>query len=142
MYKRQDLPGVRPGETKGDALLRPNGPAYTRITADNPTQDQGTLYAYDGKYRRIVAFKKSDGTFVGQYMVPPTSPLLSALKGLFVTTGTGGANPVLYWIESGRLYSASLNPSAAPANQPSASLGPSPTSSGPAGPSASPSKKP
>jgi hypothetical protein len=137
-----DLPGVRTGETKGDALLRPKGPSYIRVTADNPNQDQGTFYAYDVQYRRIVAFKKSDGTFVGQYMVPPTSPLLSALKGLFVTTGTGGTNPVLYWVESGRLYSASLNPSATPTTQASASLGPSPTLSGSTRPSASPSKKP
>ena len=92
-------------------------------------------------YRRVVAFKKSDGTFVGQYMVPPTSPLLSALKGLFVTTGTGGTNPVLYWVESGRLYSASLNPSATPTTQATASLSPSPMS-GSAGPSASASTKP
>jgi hypothetical protein len=137
-----DKPGVRTGEPNGDVLLRPKAPVYTRLTADNPNQDQGTFYAYDGLYRRIVAFKKSDGTFVGQYMVPPTSPLLSALKGLFVTTGTGGTNPVLYWIESGRLYSASLNPSATPTSPASASLSPSPTLSGSAGPSASVSTKP
>jgi hypothetical protein len=137
-----DLPGVRTGETKGDVLLRPKGPSYIRMTADNPVQDQGTFYAYDVQYRRIVAFKKSDGTFIGQYMVPPTSPLLSALKGLFVTTGTGGTNPVIYWVESGRLYSAALNPSATPTTQASASPGPPPTPSGSTRPSASPSTKP
>ncbi len=125
-----DPPGVRTGDKDGDILLRPKGPSYTRLTADNPDQDQGNLYAYDVMYRRIVAFTKSDGTFIGQYMVPPSSPLLSALKGMFVTTSAGGANPVLYWIESGSLYGAALNPSATPANQASPSLGSSPASSG------------
>jgi hypothetical protein len=137
-----DPPGVRGNDKKGDVLLRPKGPAYTRITADNPTQDQGNFYAYDGMYRRIVSFTKSDGTFIGQYMVPPSSPLLSAVKGLFVTTGTGGTNPVVYWIESGSLYGASLNPSALPTSQPSSSLSPSPGPSGSNAPSSNPTKKP
>jgi outer membrane protein assembly factor BamB len=57
-----------------DTLIRPQAPYYTRLTADNPTQDQGTFYAYDNTNRRIVAFKKSDGSIVGQYMVPDTRP--------------------------------------------------------------------
>jgi hypothetical protein len=137
-----DPPGVRGNDTKGDVLLRPKGPAYTRLTADNPTQDQGTFYAYDGMYRRIVSFTKSDGTFIGQYMVPPSAPLLSAVKGMFVTTGTGGTNPVLYWIESGSLYGASLNPSATPTSQPSSSLSPSAGPSGSNAPSSNPTTKP
>ena len=142
-----DPPGSRTGEKKGDILLRPNGPVYTRLTADNPTQDQGTFYAYDGLNRRIVAFTKSGGTFVGQYMVPATMPWLSALKGLFVTTGANGTNPTLYWIESSKLMSASLNPSSAPtslpsASLPSASLRPSSSTSSGQSPSAGPSRKP
>jgi len=136
-----DPPGVRSGEKDGDVLLRPKAPVYTRLTADNPNQDQGTFYAYDGLNRRIVAFKKSDGTFFGQYMVPPTMPWLSALKGLFVTTGTGGTNPTLYWIESGSLMRASLNPSSTPTSQASSSLKPSPSSSVPPATSPSPSGK-
>jgi hypothetical protein len=137
---KPDPPGVRDGEPKGDILLRPNAPIYTRLTADNPNDDQGTFYAYDSMNRRVVAFRKSDGSFVAQYMVPPTMPWLSALKGLFVTTGAGGTNPTLYWIESGNLLSASLNPSGTPTSQASSSL--SPTSSGSRAPSASPSTKP
>jgi hypothetical protein len=137
-----DPPGSRTGEKKGDVLLRPNGPVYTRLAADNPTQDQGTFYAYDGLNRRVVAFAKNDGTFVGQYMVPTTMPWLSALKGLFVTTGANGTNPTLYWIESSKLMSASLNPSTSPTSQPSASLRPSAGAPSGQAASAGPSKKP
>ncbi len=107
-----------------DTLIRPKAPYYTKLTADNPAQDQGTFYAYDGLNRRIVAFKKSDGSIVGEYMVPANTPWFTALTGLFVTTGTGGTNPTLYWTESGSLMRASLNPSSAP----------SPTASGSAEP--------
>jgi hypothetical protein len=133
-----DAPGVRGTDTKGDILLRPKGPVYTRLTADNPNKDQGNFYAYDGLNRRVVGFKK-DGTFIGQYMVPPTLPWLSSVKGLFVTTGTGGTNPVLYWIESGNLMSSPLSPSSTPAG--SASPGPggskAPGSPGASGPNPS-----
>ena len=112
----------KPAST-GDQLLRPNGPFYTRLTADNPAQDAGTFYAYDGLNRRIVAFTKSDGSIVGQYMVPANTPWFSALTGMFVIPGTGGSSPTLYWTEGGNLMSAYLNPSAAPSA--SASPGPS-----------------
>jgi hypothetical protein len=137
-----DPPGSRDGEPKGDALLRPKAPVYTRLTADNPNQNQGTFYAYDGMNRRIVAFKKSDGSFVGQYMVSPTSPLLTDLKDLIVTTGTGGANPTLYWIEGGSLYGAPLNPSGTPTSRASSSLNPSPSSSGSPSAAPNPTKTP
>jgi hypothetical protein len=121
-------------DSPGDRVLRPD-PYYTWLTADNPTQDQGTFYAYDGPNRRIIAFKKSDGSIVGQYMVPATSNWLSAVKGLFVSGGT------LYWIESGSLMSAPLNPSTTPAGSapPTQSLAPSPPRSSA---SASPPAKP
>jgi hypothetical protein len=81
-------------------------PFYIRLTADNSAQDTGVFYAFDGPGRRIVAFKKIDGAFVGQYAVASSTGLLSALTGMFVV-GTG-ANAVLYWTESGSLRSAAL----------------------------------
>jgi len=87
---------------------------YTRLTADNPAQDQGTFYAYDRANKRIVAFSKTDGSFVAQYMVPAGTSWFSAVTGMFVTTGSGGTNPTLYWTEVGNLMSASLARTAAP----------------------------
>jgi len=130
----------------GDKLLRPNGPVYTRLVADNPNKDQGTFYAYDGLNRRIVAFKKLDGTVVGQYMVPSSTPWFTALTGMFVTTGAGGTNPTLYWTESGNLMCASLSSSGNSGAGASTCGLPSPGASGSAtsspGAKASPSKKP
>ena len=117
----------------GDKLLRPNGPVYTRLTADNPAQDQGTFYAYDGINRRIVAFKKIDGSIVGQYMVPPDAPWFTSLAGMFVTTGAGGSNPTLYWIESGNLMSAALSSTGTSTPGASAGLLPPSGASGAAG---------
>ena len=107
-----------------DTLIRPQAPYYTRLVADNPTQDQGTFYAFDNTNRRVIAFKKSDGSIVGQYMVPDSTPWFSALTGMFVTgtatstptsgtstsTATTITNPILYWTESGNLMGAQLVP--------------------------------
>ncbi len=111
-----------------DKLIRPTAPFYTRLAADNPAKDQGNLYAYDALNRRIVAFRKSDGTIMGQYMVPATTPWFTALKGMFVTTDSSGANPTLYWTEAGSLMKAALNPSSS--STPSASSSAIPASPG------------
>jgi hypothetical protein len=129
-----------PPDTTGTTPIRA-APHYTRLTADNPADDQGTFYAYDVTGQRIVAFKKIDGTIVGQYMVPPTTNWFTNLKGMFVTTGTGGINPTLYWVESGSLMSASLTPSGSPVASPSGSVKPSTSGSvKPSTPAVSPSK--
>ena len=93
-----------------DTLIRPQAPFYTRLTADNPDQGDRTFYGYDGPSRRIVAFKESDGSIAGEYMVAPNSPWFSAVTGMFVTTQSDGSTPTLYWTESGNLMSASLTP--------------------------------
>jgi hypothetical protein len=120
-----------PADTK-DGLLRPLAPKYTRLTADNSAQGQGTFYAYDGPSRRVVAFKKSDGTIVGQYIVPPTMNWFSALTGMSVVPGVGTASPTLYWTEGSNLMRAYLGPQGeAPAATPSPSANPSSSQSAP-----------
>ncbi|MGD0247772.1 MAG: hypothetical protein ABSB75_01840, partial [Candidatus Limnocylindrales bacterium] len=131
----QAVSGWRP-DPPPDALLRPKGPHYVRLTADDSRKGQGTFYAYDNLNRRVVAFKKADGTIVGQYMVPPTAPWFTALTGLFVVPGTNGASPTLYWTEAGSLMSATLAPTSTATPSTSGSAKPS-TSNGSAGASAS-----
>jgi hypothetical protein len=134
-----------PADTK-DGLLRPLAPVYKRLTADNPAQDLGTFYAYDSANRRVVAFKKSDGTIVGQYIVPPTMNWFSHLTGMFVVPGVGTASPTLYWTEGSNLMRAYLGPQGqAPTATSSPSANPSSSQSGPiksgvpsSGPSATP----
>ena len=87
----------------------PGGPApyYTLITGDGSAPGQLSVYGYDRVNRRIVAFSKVDGALLGQYAAPPGTPWLSAVTGMFVTSGVGGTT-TLYWTESGNLMSAPL----------------------------------
>jgi hypothetical protein len=128
-----------PPDTKAK-LLRVSTPQYTRLTADNSAQDQGTFYAYDGANRRVVAFKKSDGSIVGQYIVPATMNWFSHLTGMFVIPGVGTAAATLYWTEGSNLMRAYLgaagdSPSPSSTVNPSASAG----SAKPGAPTAFPS---
>jgi hypothetical protein len=73
---------------------------------------------------------------MGDYMVPAGEPWLSDVRGMFVAKDESGANPVIYWVESGNLMSANLNPSGAtapttPGGSPPASGLPRTTSSPP-----------
>ncbi|HEX7497815.1 MAG TPA: hypothetical protein VF344_05050 [Candidatus Limnocylindrales bacterium] len=93
-------------------------PYYTRLTADDPAQDQGTFYAYDRTNRRVVAFSKQSGALVAQYGEPAGSTSLSGLTGMFVTNGTAGSAPMLYWTVGGVLMRAPLSATGAPAVTP------------------------
>jgi type II secretory pathway pseudopilin PulG len=120
-------------------LIRPTPPYYTRLVANTNVQDQGVFYGFDNQNRRIVAFKKIDGTIVGQYMVPDNTPWLTDVTGMFVTGGVDATNPILYWTESGNLMGAALNPANGGTPSPSGSVKPS--TSGGSLPPASPSTK-
>ncbi|HEX7491566.1 MAG TPA: hypothetical protein VF337_07660 [Candidatus Limnocylindrales bacterium] len=138
----QAVTGWKP-DLPGDELLR-QAPKYTLIAADSLDQGTGIFYAYDNLNQRIVAFKKIDGTIVGQYMAPATTPWFTNVAGMFIvpaggtttvtagtsvqTTTTGGTAPTLYWIEGGSLMSAVLaasttDSSASGSSKPSASTG-------------------
>ncbi len=120
----------------GDTVIRPKTPFYTRLAADNSTADQGDLLAYDGVGRRVVSFAKSNGSYVGEYVLPDSSPFFSALTGMFVRTGANGSNPTLFWIEGGNLLAAPLYvPEASPSGS-----GASPNASGQATVKPSPTK--
>jgi type II secretory pathway pseudopilin PulG len=124
----------------GDELLRP-APNYKLITADILDQHTGIFYAYDNLNRRVVAFKKTDGTIVGQYMAPPTTPWFTNMTGMFVVPGANNAPPTLYWIEGGSLMRAVLGSSSSTGSSPSSSSKPSSSPSRSA-PAASGSTKP
>jgi len=130
-----------PPDTKA-GLLRPKAPVYKRLTADDSAQDVGTFYAYDSTNRRVVAFKKSDGSVIGQYIVPPTMNWFSALTGMFVIPASGNAPPILYWTEGSNLMRASLSlQSGAPAGSPSPGINLSPSPAG-SSKSSAPSTRP
>jgi hypothetical protein len=121
----------------GDTVIRPDPPFYTKLSADTVVKDQGNVYAYDGKGRRVVAISKSKGLYIQEWVVPDESPYFAALKGMFVRVGAGGADPTLFWIEGSNLMSAAL----APEPEPSGSESPGASGASPgASPAASPTK--
>lgn len=126
-YERGQAVGGWKPDPPPDTLLRPKGTYYTRLAADDRAKGQGTFYAFDNLYRRVVAFAKADGTIAGQYTVAPGAPWLTALTGLFVVPGTNGAPATLYWTEAGSLMKATL----------AATTAVTPSTSGSASPSAS-----
>jgi hypothetical protein len=99
----------------GDKVVRPSDPFYTHISADNDRADQGNLYVYDGSGRRVVCITKSNGRYVGEFILPASSPFFSAVGGMFIRTGPNSSNPTLFWIEGGNLLTAPLyTPTASP----------------------------
>ncbi len=84
------------------SAAEPNDPYYTHLAADDPSQDQGTLYAYDRSNKQVVAIRKADGSSVGTY---GASAGLNDLSSMFVVTGVDQAR-TLYWITGGNLMSA------------------------------------
>jgi len=88
---------------------RTEKPFYTHLTADNAAQDQGTFYACDSANGRIVAFTKTAGAFVQQYMVPAGSHWFTSLTGMFRRARDRRDRHALL-TESGNLMSASLQP--------------------------------
>ncbi len=123
-----------PPDSIGPTALRPL-PVYKRMASDDPAQDKGHFYAYDVKNRRIVEFLKSDGSVVGQYMVPDDTPWFTALTDMFVLPAVGDASPILYWTEGSSLMRASLVPTgpSTPLSTPGASPGASASGSAGAG---------
>ena len=120
-----------------DTVIRPAAPFYTRLSADNSIKDQGNLYAYDGGGRRVVSVTKSNGNYMGEFVLPSSSNYFTALQGMFVRTGANGSNPTLFWVEAGNLLSAPLSTTSA-GSTPSPGA---PSSPSPSGGSASPPPK-
>lgn len=99
------------GVADGWTLDSPPGlgqPYYTRLAADNAAQDRGTLYAFDRANGRVVAFRKVDGSFIGQYAAQG-SPYPRDPGDMFVVAGGNGDAPTLYWTEAGAVMSAALS---------------------------------
>lgn len=104
-----------PGWSLANPAAPPSaGQFYARLTADDPNQDKGNLYAYDRSNRAVFAFAKRDGAYVAQYSISSDAQWFSALAGMFVVPGAGATPATLFWVESGSLMSAALDGSAAP----------------------------
>ncbi len=86
-------------------------PYFTHLTADEPTQDRGNLYAYDRANHQVVVMRKIDGAFVAAYRAPAA---LDSVTALFVVKASDGSE-TLYWTSGGNLMTAPLSAGSAAA---------------------------
>jgi hypothetical protein len=120
-----------------DTTIRPN-PAFTWISSpDRPdgstSRRNGRIYAFDDTNDRVVAFNKSDGKFIEQYLPAGDPDAWEGLRGLVVLPPPEADAPsTMWWISSTGLHSALLEavsatggPSASPGSSPDAGASPS-----------------
>jgi len=122
----------------GDAIVRPN-PRYTLI-ASGSDRRVGQIYGYDATNQRVVAFLKSDGSFVAQYRLAAGSTGWADLRGWYVQPGLADQPDTLVWISGTTVHRTILEALTSPLGSPGAS---GPAASGqPGTPSPHPSTRP
>ncbi|HEX5467298.1 MAG TPA: hypothetical protein VFW92_11555 [Candidatus Limnocylindrales bacterium] len=105
------------------ADIRP-GHSYQAL-AGTGARGEGRLYLWDASHQRVLAFDKSDGSYIEQYIVRTGQPAYTAMEGMIVVTRSEGQAPVLVWASGTALYASPLEaaptPGASPSPSPSAS---------------------
>jgi hypothetical protein len=92
----------------------------------------GRIYIWDRRHYRIVAFTKSDGEYIEQFVARGGAPRFEDLQGMVVIDRPDGQSPLLVWLSGTRLLTTPLEAATAAAS-------PSPGASGsPRSPGASP----
>ena len=77
----------------------------------------------------MLAFDKSDGTYIEQYIVTAGQPSYSAVTGMIVVSRPQGQPPVLVWTSGEDLDASPLEAIPAPGATPTPGSSPSPTPS-------------
>ncbi len=126
-----------------DTQLRPN-PSYTMLAAParpdgGSTKGIGNVYAFDATNDRIVAFAKTNGQYVEQYLLPNGDTDWSGLRDFVVLPGADTDAPkTVWWISDTGLHTAVLEQ----ADTPVASPSPAPSESASPAASSTPRPKP
>jgi hypothetical protein len=126
-----------------DGQIRPD-PRYTMLSApERPdggsTKGIGSVYAFDAANQRIVAFNKSNGAYVEQYLLENGDTGWSGLRDFLVLPGADPDAPkTMWWISDDGLHSTVLEQ--AEGTGPSASPGASQAAGSPG--TSSPTPKP
>ena len=103
--------------------LRP-GHDYRLLSAtgEAPTD---RLWVWDATNARVVEFSRTDGTYIGQFLVQAGQTGFSDLRGMAVVLGKAGQPPALVWITADQVMASPLaavsGPGASPSPSPSAS---------------------
>lgn len=114
-----------------DQLLRPT--TTLELVTGAGERRTGTVYAFDRRNARILAFQKDGGGYIAQYRLANGATDWEDLRGMYVIPGVEDVPATLVWLAEGAIHQASLlavpddgsapsaAPSAAPSVDPSAS---------------------
>jgi hypothetical protein len=118
-------------EDPGDSVIR-KAPSFTLITS-GAARREGRIYGYDPANQRVIAYLKSDGSFVEQYRLTSaaTAPGWADLRAWYVDPGVGDQPDTLVWLSSNAIHETILEalttgPQASPGESAGASVAPSP----------------
>ena len=92
----------------GDAIIRPV-PRYT-LVASGSARREGHIYGFDATNQRVVAFLKTNGTFVEQYRLAAQSQAWADLRGWYVEPGVADQPDSLIWITATAVHRTVLEP--------------------------------
>ncbi len=100
-------------ELPDDGDLRP-GHEYRMVDGSGSEGTLGRAYLYDAKHGRIVAFDKSDGSYIGQWRPANGGTQMEDVRGMYVIEGglnkkqTKRKNDQLVWITPEGIYKTTL----------------------------------
>jgi len=114
------------GDAK-DQLLRPTS-AVTLVAGAGERRD-GTVYAFDRRNARILAYSKDSGRYIAQYRLADGATDWKDLRGMYVVPGGPDVPSTLVWLSESAVHQATLlavpddgsTPSASPSGDPAAS---------------------
>jgi len=109
-----------------DQLLRPT--TTVDLVTGSGERRTGTIYAFDRRNARILAFDKDGGQYVAQYRLANGATGWKDLRGMYVIPGVDDVPATLVWLAEGTIHQSSLtavpddgsSPSAPPSVDPSA----------------------
>jgi hypothetical protein len=93
-------------------------------------EKQGRIYVWDERNLRIVAFAKSSGEYLEQFVPGGQTPRFEDVRGMVVVDRPDGQSPLLVWVSGTRLLTTPLEAAAA-SPSPGASGSPAPSGASP-----------
>ena len=100
------------------------------------------LWVWDASHARIVEFSRTDGSYVGQFLVADGGTGFDGLQGMAVVLGKADQPPALVWITADQVMVSPLAAISGPGASPSPSVSPSPSPHITPKPTAKPKPKP
>jgi hypothetical protein len=97
--------GWEPDELE-DTLLRPE-PRFEQVAGAGERRG-GSVYAFDPRSSRVVAFDKANGDYREQYRLMGDDQGWDGLRGMYVIPGVDEAPAKLVWLSASGLHEATL----------------------------------